>query len=319
MLVLADNVAKAQTFSNALKALLYEVDVRSVRDNAVPDSYAAVFLDGVAAPSEELWQKLTAYVKQGGGLAIIPAGDDLDRRAYSSDAAKKIMPAAIGAKLTSTNERGVSSWYPLSADLQHPFLLPYKAWFEQGDNSFMQSRCGASHYWQVENYDKKDVVIEYDDDRPAVLARTWPKSGGKVLLLTTPLDDQKPEWNNYNRNEFSFYVGLTMLSARYLTRETEEPTLNHVFGGPPPVVKQTKLFPKYVLSGPSAAEEIVFADGRWVGAHLPRDGNYSVAGVNAEKQDPQLIDQFSINIPGTKATCAALPRRISKESSATSR
>jgi hypothetical protein len=189
-------------------------------------------------------------------------------------------------------------------------LRPYIAWHEQRNNDIIASPSRAAYYWGVSAYKEQNctVVMKYEDDRPAVVVRRSDKGEGKVLLLTTPMDQQAPkeEWNDYRRNETSFYVGLTMMCARYLCKEAQKVRLNYPFGSPPPVLTQGEPFPAYLLNGPDFSEAIRFDNRRWVGSHLPRAGNYVLSGTNAEKTDAKTITKFSVNIPGTESDLSRL-------------
>lgn len=314
ILVLVDNVKKTNTFAAALKALLYDVDVQPAQEKTDLDrgDYAAVFLDGLAAPTDSLWQMLTTYVQQGGGVGIIPAGDELKPGAYNSEAAQKIMPGIIGAKVQSNAGLG-SSWL-IPEDAGHPFLVPYQAWLDQGTTDISRYQH-AYFYWDIEAIKKKDarVIVRYDDEktRPAVLERLAENSTGKVLLLTTPMEGQKPQdWNNYRESLSWFYVAVTQLCARHLCKEPANPTLNYRFGAGPPMVQRlpSQAFAKYLLDGPDITEEVRFDDKlRWQGDRLPRAGNYSLTGTTADKEDPKTIAKFSINVPSEESELSRVP------------
>ena len=291
VLVLADDVKNAELFAHALRSLLYAVDVRAVDDKQKLDlgEYAVVFLDGVVAPTDELWKLLADYVQTGRGLGIIP-GVSLDRTAYDSEAARKLMPAAFVEKVTVADIQG-AQWQIQASDLDHPFLRRYQSWL--GD--LAGNPRSAKRYWKVKPNDEKNVVVRYDDRSPAILERGWPKSAGKVLLLTTPMDDPKQEWNDYASKLHWFYLGLTQMCAKHLATESDNPALNFQFGGDPPRMKKPLLPAKYVLSSGDFSEEVRFDNDRWVGDHLPKAGNYTISA------DGEAIHQFSINIPSEES------------------
>ena len=166
-----------------------------------------------------------------------------------------------------------------------------------------------TQFWQVTPLDKGSYLVRYDDpDQPALVERTWPGTKGKALLLTTPMDDAKQEWNKYSSSvNPTFYLGLTLLSARYLCAEPENPTLNFVFGKQLPVVDKSPVakFPKYLLTGNGVSEEITFDKDRWTGVRLPHEGNYAVTGVDGEKEEK--LGQFSINIAGEESDLSRVP------------
>src|SRR5262249_4409335 len=156
----------AGVFLHAIRSSLYAAEVRAISDDkGDPFSrYEAIFLDGVAAPDDKLWAALEAFVQQGGGLGIIPPGDELQKVAYNSAAAKKLMPAEIVKKMKAEN--GV--WLVGAEALDHPLLRRHQAWFTN-DDEYM-SRW-AKHYWLVKPFDRKSVIVRYGDDEAAILER----------------------------------------------------------------------------------------------------------------------------------------------------
>src|SRR5207245_11630832 len=72
----------------------FDVTVKSAREagGLSPTELAAyqvVCLMSVAVPPTDLWEKLQKYVERGGGLAVIPGGEELEapesKRAYNED------------------------------------------------------------------------------------------------------------------------------------------------------------------------------------------------------------------------------------------
>ena len=300
VLVLADDARRSALFAKALRALRYQVNERTMEKSGGFNDYAAVFLVGVAAPTEPLWTKLADFVQLGGGVAIIP-GEEIKLGAYNTEAAKKVMPAVIEAK-GAAEPGAVWNLNLLLANLDHPFLKRFQSWFID-DWDITRNPRRAKQFWKAAPFDRNGVIVSYDNDVPAIVERVAAKEG-KVVLLTTPMDDEKDVWNNYYQTGHSFYPALTLMCARYLCPDAENPTLNYVFGQQPPRVRRGLEFPKYLLTGPAATEEITFNDkGLWVGERLPKAGNYAVAGVNEEKP----FARFSINVPGEESDLAKAP------------
>jgi hypothetical protein len=307
VLVLADDVKKAQKFAWALEDLRYHVQLRNVQEKTDFHGYEAVFLVGVAAPPQELWQALKDYVEQGKGVGIIPPGEEMDRKAYNSAAAQKVMPARIVKKIDAMG----GAWSLGQSDLGHPFMLPYRLWLGHGEYDFLQRTRVARYYWEVDPYKEKGItpVVKYDDAKypPAIVERL---AKGKVLLLTTTMDARAPAWNNYDENLTSFYLALTMMCGKHLCPAPANPTMNFQFGPEPPLVTNApaQAFPKYLLSNGDFSEEIRFDDkNRWVGDRLSRAGNYTVSGTNPEKQETIAIHKFSINVPGEESDLTRVP------------
>jgi hypothetical protein len=302
ILVLADDVKKAGRFADALKALLYDVQLKKAQDN-VDHGADAVFLVGVADPTDNLWNALADFVKQGKGVGIIPPGDEMVHAAYNSEAAKNVMPGRIVKKIDSPG----TTWNLEESELQHPFMLPYRNWLMHGEYDFFRIPRTASHYWQVSVEKNVTVPASYGPEMPAVVERI---AKGKVLLLTTTMDTRATAWNNYDERLTSFYIALTMMCAKHLCPEPANPALNFQFGPVPPIVQKPPgaAFAKYLLSSGEFSEEMRFDEkDRWVGERLPRDGNFTISGTNPDKQEIRAIHKFSINIPGEESDLSRVP------------
>jgi hypothetical protein len=191
------------------------------------------------------------------------------------------------------------------ADLDHPFLHPYRRWFAHGGYDFIKRPRTVSSYWKVKPSEDKrvTVAVRYENNNPAVVERL---AGGKVLLLTTTMDERKPAWNNYDDSLASFYLPLTMLCAQHLCPLPASTRLNFEFGQTPPSLTQPAVpFAKYVLSNGDFSEEIRFVDGRWIGERLPRAENYTVTGINKDRSE--VTHRFSVNIAGSESDLARVP------------
>jgi hypothetical protein len=158
----------------------------------------------------------------------------------------------------------------------------------------------VSRYWKVTQHKKGvEVIAAYDQGDPAIVERVVGKAAGKVVLLTTPIEERTPEWNNYNKSlMISFYFGLTMSCARYLCAEAETAPLNFQFGRQMPRFAATgRAFPKYVLSAADFSEDVRLTDkGVWSPDRLTKPGNYTLSGVSDESSDATPLYRFSINL-----------------------
>ncbi len=309
VLVLADDVTSVRQFAWALEDLNCDVDRKTLEEPMRHHDYAAIFLVDAAAPPDALWQKLADYAQEY-GVCVIPGGDRLQPRAYNSTAARKLLPAAFGASIKA--DPG-SAWNLEANHLQHPFTHPFRAWIDLPNLDFLRHPRLAKQYWEVIPPEKdKDiaVVVAYQDDkqRPAIVERLMPK-GGKVLLLTTPMDERTPAWNNYDQRVTSFYITLTSLCARHLLAEPAGARMNHIFGQTPPVVKQDPSLPKGTLIGPDGTAEIRFDEKqRWLGDRLTKAGHYTVTGSNPEAQKTEVLARFSINEASEESDLSRIPK-----------
>ena len=307
ILVLADDVKKVERFTSYLRALLYDVDTKAVGAKVNYQDFDAVFLVGGAAPTDALWSSLQSYVESGRGLCVVPGGDEMSVPAYNSEPALKVLPARVIDKVTANPG---SAWNIDANDLQHPFMHPFRSWIERGA-PFLAMPRRARAYWEVAKSEDKSVTVpvEYDDDkgRPAVVERTFARSG-KVLLLTTPLDQCDPPWNNYEERIAYFQFALPSLCAKRLVAPQSDARLNFTLGRDAPTLAQPAGLPKVTLNGPDAPAEIAFEKDRWNGDRLTRPGHYSVVGANPDTQTSRVLAQFSFNIAPEESDLTRVPK-----------
>ncbi len=304
ILVLADDLKTTKRFAGALEALLYDVVHKTPKDATDLNPYQAVFLVSVVAPDDKLWQSLKAYVESGGGLAVVPGGD-VQPSAYNGPQARKVLPGTIAGKIVS--KQG-AVWDLLQSRLQHSFMQPYRTWIERGNVAFIEEPRHAFQYWEVNPQDQEDVIVAYDQNpRPAVLER---KLGGKVLMLTTPMDDRAGEWNDYGEKTTYFRLALLMMCARHLCVAAEPQPLNFQFGVQPPVVKKTdRAFAKYTLTTGETSEDIGFDEKHiWRGNRLTKAGNYTISGINPDQNETAVLAKFSVNTPAAESDLIRAPQ-----------
>src|SRR5262249_53932340 len=133
VLTIADDTTDADWWKLALETgknvgeASFDCDIRSTRDarEMTPADlarYQAVCLLSVAAPDKDLWEKLERYVTAGGGLAIVPGGEDPAR--YNDEAAKNLMPGKFGKLISVPADKGVT-WDKKS------YRFAVKNWFEE--------------------------------------------------------------------------------------------------------------------------------------------------------------------------------------------
>jgi len=263
-----------------------------------------VFLFGVAEPSAELWKAVRGYVERGGGVAIVPAGQEMNLAAYQIADAKAVLPATW-KQIARIDEKHYGALWDLedASVFQHPLLKPLRRWMDYPTTDFVVQKPSVHAYWLVEPAEKAATLVSYAEkgNPPALLERLG--TAGKVVQLTTPLDERTDKWNNYIESKTSFYVALTKLLTSYLTGEDKEPQLNFESGVDVPRVAlpPATRYPSYTLRGGDLLETIVAeksaAELRLKEASLP--GNYEVQGVPGSGQ-PEVVGRFSVNLPATE-------------------
>jgi Aerotolerance regulator N-terminal/von Willebrand factor type A domain len=306
VLVLADDLTTTRPIALSLKDLNYDVDHKTPKDAGDLGAYQAIFLVSVAAPDDKLWQSLKAYVDGGRGLAVVPGGEELQPNAYNSPDAQKVLPGTLGAHVKS--KQG-AIWNLLESNLQHSFMQLFRLWIERGNVGFIDDEPRhAFQYWEVKPQNEENVIVAYDQNpRPAVLEK---KLGGKVLLLTTPMDDRASEWNDYGKKlAGGFRLALLMMCTRHLCIAAEQQPRNFQFGVRPPVVtKSDRAFAKYTLEIGQTSEDIGFDEKNvWRGNRLTKAGNYAIFGTNPDQNETALLAKFSVNTPGNESDLSRVP------------
>jgi hypothetical protein len=316
VLVLTDDPAKAALLKNALHSVgQFSAEVRpaaSLQEYQELPRYQVVYLFDVDRPSKELWDMLGEYVRRGGGVGVVPGGNELDLDAYNSEAAQRALPGRFGAVASHQKEPGATWDLDQDAIFQHPLMRPLREW-KLTRVDFIEYPRGATRYWDVQaNQDHSTVVVRYADDkhRPALLERRAEGQAGRagrVLLFTTPLDArQDPRWNNYAESLTSFYVVLTHLATSYLAGDAEAVQLNFVSGQSVPAVALplAPRFPSYTLHGPNLLETVPAPEGqntlRLSKAVMP--GHYSVEGLDGKR-----TAAFSVNLPPEESVLQRVP------------
>ena len=224
-LILAEDVSSASKFAEALSANDFTYSIANPAGNRSAtlnlQDCQAVFLLGLKRPDKLLWKDLVEYVKNGGGVGVIPGGEEMELNSYAIDEARSILPGTWQKLVTQTIP---VSWNLASANSQHALMRPFEEWRGQSSKiDFVLAPRVANRYWEAEprNQDKTMVLVNYNDDkgRPALLERlSDPRRirSGRVLMFTTTFDPRRPAWNNYLDPVTSFYPVVVGLSAGYL-------------------------------------------------------------------------------------------------------
>lgn len=193
--VALESIAKvrpAEGFDVALKTReeAAKLDLAQLQENAV------VVLHQVVQPAA-LWDRLAAYVDSGGGLIIIPEGNNLgdQREVFNTDGQRVgLLPAKLVQIVTVPVGKPGVSWKDFRGG--HPLTEPLQNWFKTSD-------ALVTAYWEVDaTGNEGGVVANYADrDRPALVEKRLGR--GRVLLFTVPLDGKElPDgrhWHDYWR------------------------------------------------------------------------------------------------------------------------
>jgi hypothetical protein len=321
VLLLVDEPSDALFLSLALETTKeFRCDVCKLADFGrkftPPDlnQYQAICMLNVRNPDHDTWDKLASFVKQGGGLAVIPGGEELNRAAYNDEAAaQRLLPGRLMQVVKAKTDAGVV-WK--EGGFTHPIMAAVREWSMQNVD-FQQLHPAATRYWEVERHPGTDVyaVALYDDakSRPALLERSFggtSKTRGRVLLLTTPMDRSHlsgPQpWNEYLKTWF--YQALAKKTIGYLAGDAEEANFNYLSGQTVTIaLRPGDRSARYTLQGPglSAAESVVSRVDNARELALTQavtPGNY-----NLRDDTGKPMAHFSVNPPPDESQLAQVP------------
>jgi Aerotolerance regulator N-terminal len=310
VLIVADEARDADILKFALESTEeFQCEVRGPNEVAGqrPEDLSAfrcVCLLNVAKPPDLLWQVLEQFVKEGGGLAVMPGGAEIVKSAYTDPReANLLMPGKLVGVVKAPGANG-AIWRDIPSN--HGFLAPFREFSKQMRVDFERFPPAAYRYWEVQPADTNSyVVVSYADDknRPALLERTFDAAllRGKVVLFTTPMDtshiDSAEAWNDYVKT--SFYLVLSSVSVGYLSGDAEERVLNFRSGQLVSVpVPANGRFATYVLDGPGLTSDQAIVrrpekQNEVVLSQAVTPGNYVLRG--GDKGEP--VAYFSVNLP----------------------
>lgn len=327
VLTLADDPGDALIWHVAMQSgSAFMATVKSTQEAAALGpkdlaAYQAVVLLGIRSPNFDLWQKLAQYVREGGGLAVIPGGSEMDNasnlKSYNGDAtAQELLPATFDKTINVESGRG-AIWNV--EGFRHPVIAPFRIWVENANVDFFKEgrEPAAVRYWAVTPRNA-DVIVSYSDaeKRPALLETKLDrqKFRGRVLMFTVPMDNahsdspKKPilQWHNYLP---LFYLVLAQRTVGYLAGDAEEGNFNFLSGQSVPIpLPPEQRFPTYTIQGPglTTAEAIVPRAQHENELNITKavvPGNYLMVGG----PEAARIAGFSLNIAPDETVLTRVP------------
>jgi hypothetical protein len=204
VLVISDEPIDADFVAFALEVTLkpgdppaYRVERVLTRDLAerftgTLKDYASIFLLNVASLPDGQWNRLNAYVHEGGGL-VIGLGGRCALPNYNEGQAAEVVPAHLDAVQVRAGEFNFGK-----ADASHPIFGPLRT-----ESLAELPRVPIRKYMAVKPSDSARTILTYQNGAPALVERIFPGSkAGHVLLWTTSLS-RRPEARDPNAwNEF---------------------------------------------------------------------------------------------------------------------
>ncbi len=208
----------------------FECEVRSLAEAEKMtakelERYRAICLFETVNLSPAMWDNLKAYVQSGGGLIIVPAGEEMEKpedckRFNDAAASRGLLPARLERLVTVPADRSGVAW--TGYDGNHPLLLPFREWSRSADPDFARPglRPFVNRYWKVTPLEKEGVIASYADRErsPALVERSLDR--GRVVLFTVVMDGRRfdpgnRDWHNYWKDS-SFGLVLVNQVASYL-------------------------------------------------------------------------------------------------------
>ena len=278
--------------------------------------YQTVCLLNVARPASTLWSRLYDFVRDGGGLAVIPGGGaDFDTSAYTDPEAQKLLP---GKLVTVVNSDAPTGTHWSDEGLRHPIVSVFPAWKNSGNVDFYAGVPSAAYrYWEV-TPTASTVIASYDDRarHPALLETAFDPARvhGHVVLFTTPFDQAhlapgptgRGHWTNYLQNSFGLVLGQRVMA--YLAGDASSPHFDYSCGQVVTLpLPPSPRFPTYVLKGPGiGASGSPIKRSEHESQLTIRDaaqpGNYEVSGA-----DGKPTGGFSMNIDREESDLTQIP------------
>src|SRR5579883_824480 len=251
---------------------LFECEIRPASEADKLDDKALLDYPVVCVfqtvPSAGVWQKLKRYVQGGGGLVLVPGGEEMRGRVqqYNDEGMKAgLLPGTLEKIVTNPPGQRLIPWARFQA--HHPIPAFFDKAIRTADPDFgkPQSWPGVNAYWSVKPAKKDTVVLATyaeEERHPALLDRAVGR--GHVILFTTPMDarevDRNRPWHNYWGLDSSFGLVLEDQVCRYLAGDSSRPEWNFFCGQTPRILLlQTgetaapPLAPPYTLDGPGLA------------------------------------------------------------------
>ena len=304
VLILGESREETDYLQKALEAIqhvrdggsVYRASWNSVSTAAALDltPFEVICLVNARRPNADLWQKLTEFVSNGGGLALFAGRDELDTTAWTNPAAYEVVPVEM---LGPVRFGGGPQQINLRNET-HPLFRKFR---KLSDGQGLFSTVNVIRAWSTEPAEDAAVIASYSDKRqlPAIVERVV--GAGRSIVLTTAVDfrqDGGSRWTDLaNSGAFLVFVNELM---QYLAHQSRG-SFNYVAGEPIIVrLNQDPPFTDYLLRKPGfqqlPGKVPQSAAGTASSILTLRDidqlGHYEVVSTD---RDPQFRAGFSVN------------------------
>ena len=232
------------------------------------DDFSVIFLANVGKVTSSLRERLTSFVKEGGGV-VFSLGDNVNGQEYNLSFGNLLPARLVGVKGKSKREGEFAAID--FQDFTHPILEVF-AEGKEGDIT----RASFYRHFATQVKPSAKVVLALEGGPPLLIEGELPYPGaGKVLLFTSTLDR---DWNNLPTKPV--FLPLIQQMVRYLALSTlrEEPSQTFLVG--------EEI--RYELSPGELPQSVEISD--------PRGRKFSVVPV--QKRDFSGIEFGPVEIPG---------------------
>ena len=264
------------------------------------EGYAAVCLLDPVPMTPPDWDKLAAYVRTGGGLAVF-LGHNADTTSFNDPAATRVLGGRVVRQWRSPGDVFLTL-----RDGSHPVTRA----FRDIATSVPWTHFPIYRHWVLEDFTPEaSLVIPYSNNKPALVEVALGR--GRVLVMTTPVSDParlrgRQPWNELPTGEDAWpYVVLVNEMMRYLVN-TAGVKLNYLAG-------QTVVLPnsrardpeRYQLFTPlGQPQDVTAREGRIVVKFTEYPGAYRLKGVRGGP----VVRGFSVNLPKSATDLTRLAR-----------
>ncbi|NIL96404.1 MAG: hypothetical protein GTO53_05625 [Planctomycetales bacterium] len=212
--------------------------------------YDAIWLLDPRPLRVEVWNRLTSFVSQGGGLAITLGGRaGLTGQQFNASASLELLPAELKKQWKNYDV------YLAPDRLEHPVLYHFKS--REGDIPWALNP--VLKIWELGPLaEGTQTVIHYSDRRPALLARHV--GAGRVLVMTTPLGTtSRWPWNHLLAPKEEAWPGFLLVNgmAEYLVGSLGQ-RLNYQVGEAVTLRMEAgqRDYKSYLLSTPEGTQRV---------------------------------------------------------------
>jgi len=265
------------------------------------DDYRAVcLLDPQPLPAEA-WDKLAAYARSGGGLAIALGYNVQAPTAFQEEPAQIV----LGGKLT-RQTRSAGDLYLSPTSYDHPVLAEFRAI----EANVPWDRYPVFYHWNLDELrEGARTIISYGDNKPALVENRLGR--GRVLVLTTPITDPlrprgRKTWNElwYGEDAWpGFVLWNEMLLYLVGAGQTQ---LNYHAGETAVLANDPAKDPeRYQLFTPlEEPQDVLAREERVTVRFTDYAGAYRLRG----QRGGPVVRGFAVNLPRDVGDLSRLPR-----------